>query len=204
MAKRDKNWLQRQQRDTYVKQARESHYRSRAVYKLMEIDKRDRLFIKADTVVDVGSSPGSWSQYAAEKTGSKGRIVAVDILPMTPVKNVEFIHGDFTEESIILACQQALSGSKADLVMSDIAPNLTGVRTTDQARMIHLAELVLSFSREALNEGGDLLIKLFQGEGTDQYQRELKEFFQKLMVRKPKASRAESRELYVLARGYKV
>ena len=204
MAKRDQKWLQRQQRDTYVKQARDSHYRTRAVYKLMEIDKRDRLFQKVDTVVDIGSSPGSWSQYAAEQTGSKGTIVAVDILPMKPVGHVEFILGDFTDEKIILSCQQALAGSKADLVMSDIAPNLTGVRTTDQARMIHLAELVLEFSAEVLNEGGDLLIKLFQGEGTEQYQGEIKELFQKVIVRKPKASRAESRELYVLARGYKV
>ena len=204
MAKRDKKWLHRQERDPYVKQARDSHYRSRAIYKLMEIDKRDRLFGKTDMVVDVGSSPGSWSQYAAEQSPAKGRIVAVDILPMKPVDRVEFVQGDFTEEKTILACQQLLAGSKAGLVMSDIAPNLTGVRMTDQARMIHMAELVLDFSGEVLNEGGDLLIKLFQGEGTEQYQKELKQLFQKVIVRKPKASRAESRELYVLARGYKV
>ncbi|NKB38322.1 MAG: 23S rRNA methyltransferase [Gammaproteobacteria bacterium] len=204
MAKQDKKWLQRQEKDPYVKQARESSYRSRAVYKLSEIDKRDQLIRKANTVVDIGASPGSWSQYASEKLHSQGRIIAVDLLTMEPIKKVEFIQGDFTEPSIVKACLEALGEEKADLVMSDIAPNLSGVRNTDQARIINMAELVLDFTTDVLIEGGDLLIKLFQGEGMEQYQKELKQLFQKVMVRKPKASRSESRELYVLARGYKV
>ena len=204
MAKQDKKWLQRQDKDPYVKQARESGYRSRAVYKLSEIDKRDQLFRKAKTVVDIGASPGSWSQYASEQLHSQGRIIAVDILPLEPIKKVEIIQGDFTERQIVESCLQALGADKADLVMSDIAPNLSGVRNADQARIIYLAELVLDFTADVLVGGGDLLIKLFQGEGTEQYQKELKHLFQKVTVRKPKASRSESRELYVLARGYKV
>ncbi len=204
MAKQDKKWLQRQQKDPYVKLARESRYRSRAVYKLSEIDKRDQLFRKAKTVVDIGASPGSWSQYASEQLNSQGRIIAVDILALEPIEKVEIIQGDFTETHIVKACLEALGEDKADLVMSDIAPNLSGVRNADQARIIYLAELVLEFTTDVLTEGGDLLIKLFQGEGTEQYQKELKQLFQKVIVRKPKASRSESRELYVLARGYKV
>ena len=204
MARSRKSWVNRQQKDPYAKAARASHYRSRAAFKLQEIDQRDQLFKKARTVVDVGASPGSWSQYASEKLGSQGHIVAVDILPMQAIEHVSIIEGDFCEDSVIERCISALDGTPADLVMSDIAPNLSGVRSSDQARSLYLAELVLEFAAGVLVEGGDLLIKLFQGEGTDTFQSDLRLKFQKVMVRKPKASRSESREFYVLARGYRL
>ncbi|MFT5132795.1 MAG: 23S rRNA (uridine2552-2'-O)-methyltransferase [Gammaproteobacteria bacterium] len=204
MAKSNKTWLQRQEKDIYVKQARGSHYRSRAAFKLSEIDKKDKLFHKGQTVVDIGASPGSWSQYVSEQLGSQGRIVAVDILPMKAVDNVNFIEGDFTDIEVVQTCIRALSGSKADLVISDIAPNLSGVRINDQARSINLAELVLAFADEVLVDGGDILVKLFHGEGTEQYKKELKERFQRVIVRKPQASRTSSREFYILARGFQV
>ena len=204
MARSNKSWIQRQIKDPYAKKARESHYRSRAAYKLSEIDKKDGIFRTARTIVDIGASPGSWSQYASEQVGSQGRIIAVDILPMEPVDKVSFIQGDFTEDEIIHACIAGLQGSRADLVISDIAPNLSGVRVSDQARSLYLAELVLDFADVALRQGGDFLVKLFQGEGIEQYKRELNNRFQKVMVRKPQASRDSSREFYVLARGYRV
>jgi 23S rRNA (uridine2552-2'-O)-methyltransferase len=204
MVKGNKNWIERRGKDIYAKQARDSHYRSRAVYKLSEIDKKDKLFHKVQTVVDIGASPGSWSQYASEQLGSQGRIVAVDILSMQAIDKVIFIEGDFTHEKVLKACVTGLSSLKADLVISDIAPNLSGVRATDQARGIYLAELVLAFADEVLAPGGDILVKMFQGEGTDQYTRDLKERFQRVMVRKPQASRASSREFYLLARDYQL
>lgn len=204
MAKGSGSWSQRQAKDLYARQARGSHYRSRAVYKLAEIDRKDRLFHQVRTVVDIGASPGSWSQYASERIPPEGRIVAVDILPMEAVDKVKVIQGDFSDQDVMLACRKALSGSRADLVISDIAPNLSGMRSTDQARSLHLAELVLAFADEVLAGGGDILVKLFQGEGTEQYKKELKLRFQSVIVRKPKASRSESREFYVLGKGYRV
>ena len=204
MAKSNKNWVDRQAKDPFVKQARGSHYRSRAAYKLAEIDKRDKIFRSAQSVVDIGASPGSWSQFASERIGPQGRIIAVDILPMQPVDKVLFIKGDFTEDEVLQSCIAGLSEAKADLVISDIAPNLSGVRTSDQAHCMYLAELVLAFADDVLKPGGDLLVKLFQGEGTGCYRQELNDRFQKVTVRKPQASRAESREFYVLARGYRV
>ena len=194
MSRAKKSWLQRQQKDQFVKQARASQYRSRAAYKLQEIDKRDQLFKNKRTIVDVGASPGSWSQYASERVGSQGRIIAVDILPVQAINNVSVIQGDFCDEQVVEQCIQALSGTKADLVMSDIAPNLSGVRMRDQARSVEMAELVLEFAKSALKDGGDLLVKMFQGEGAEADKLELKHNFQKLMIRKPKASRPESRE----------
>lgn len=204
MSKSKQNWVRRQEKDLYVKQARDSHYRSRAAFKLSQIDKRDNLFRQAKIVIDVGSSPGSWSQYASEALGSQGRIVAVDILPMDAIDKVTFIEGDFTEDKVIQACMEQLNGTKVSLVMSDIAPSLSGIRTNDQARSMHLADLVLAFAEDVLQEGGDILVKLFQGEGTEQYKTELKEKFQRVMIRKPDASRADSREFYILGRGYQV
>ena len=204
MAKRSKRWLQEHDRDTYVRQARDSHYRSRAVYKLQEIDRQYRLIQPGQTVIDLGAAPGSWSQWASEKVGRQGKVIAVDILPMEPVRNVTFIQGDFNEQAVLDKCLEQLSGSKADLVISDMAPNITGIRTTDQARSLHLAELVLDFSALELNPGGNMLVKLFQGSGIDEYKRKLVDKFQKVIVRKPKASRPGSREFYMLAIGYDV
>lgn len=198
--KKGKQWLQRQKNDPFVKQAQKLNYRSRAVFKLEEIDKRDHLFKPGQLVVELGAAPGSWSQYVAQKIQPNGRIIALDILEMQPVNHVEFIHGDFTDDSIFTQCLGRLGGNKADIVISDIAPNLTGIRDADLARSLHLAELVLDFAVNALGPRGCLLIKLFQGPGIDQFRKELGKEFQKLITRKPEASRADSREFYILAR----
>ena len=192
------------ERDPYVKQARRSDYRSRAAYKLQELDAKDKLFKPGQTVVDLGAAPGSWSQYAAQRVGHAGKIIAVDILPMDPIRNVQFIHGDFTDDAVFRRCVDALEGARADLVISDLSPNLTGIRVTDQARSMYLAEQVLEFACQTLVANGNLLIKVFEGADMEPYRRELVQRFQQVMARKPKASRGASREFYVLARGYKV
>ena len=202
--KPSKEWVQKQNSDPYVKQARESHYRSRAVYKLQEIDKKDGLIKPSYCVVDLGSAPGSWSQYAAERIGANGRVVAVDILPMDPINGVLFTQGDFTEEEVEKAFLEQVGEQKVDLVISDMAPNLTGIRVTDQARSMAMAELVHDFCLKVLKPGGDLLIKLFEGAGTNEYRQLLQEHFTKVMTRKPGASRDKSREFYILARSYKL
>ena len=202
--KSSKRWLQEQNRDQYVKKARESHYRSRAVYKLQEIDQKDNLIKPGYCVVDLGSAPGSWSQYTSERIGANGRVIAVDILTMDPIDGVDFIQGDFTEEAIEKACLDQIGERTVDLVISDMAPNLTGIRTTDQARSMALSELVYDFCLKVLKPGGDLLIKLFEGAGTQEYRQLLREHFDKVMTRKPGASRDKSREFYVLARSYRL
>lgn len=198
--KRDKRWLERQNRDPYVKQARNSSYRSRAVYKLQEIDQRDHLFHPGQLVVDLGSAPGSWSQFAAEKVRPGGRVIALDILDMPAINGVEFIQGDFTEQDVFDQCLQSLGGINSDLVISDLAPNLSGIRDTDQARSMYLAELVLDFATQVLSPRGSLLLKVFEGAGIDQFKRSLNEQFQRVTIRKPDASRSGSREFYLLAR----
>ncbi len=195
-------WLNRQHKDPYVKQAQQSHYRSRAVYKLIEIDERDHLFKPGQTVMDLGAAPGSWSQYVSEKIGPQGRLIAIDILPMEPVVDTLFIEGDFTEQAIYDECLQAMNNGKADLVISDMAPNLSGIRASDQARSIYLAELSYDLAKNVLKKDGMMLVKVFEGEGTDVYRHELKEHFGKVIVRKPKASRDDSREFYVLAQSF--
>ena len=197
-----KRWLQTQNKDLYVKKARKLDFRSRAIYKLQEIDKKDQLIKPNYCVVDLGSSPGSWSQYLSGIIDSSGRIVAIDILPMNPIEQVLFISGDFTDEIIQKQCLKEVGEYGADLVISDMAPNLTGIRVTDQSRNMAIAELVYDFSTQILKPGGDLLVKLFEGDGTYEYRQLLKEKFAKVLVRKPKASRDQSREFYVLARSY--
>ncbi len=205
MAKKsNKQWLHAQNKDQYVKQARDSHYRSRAIYKLQEIDQKDKLIKPNTCVVDLGSAPGSWSQYASEQVKANGRVISVDILPMDPIERVLFVLGDFTDEAVENACIGHIGKQGADLVISDMAPNLTGIRITDQARSLALAELVYDFCDQVLKPGGDLVIKLFEGAGTDEYRRLLKERFAKVMTRKPDASRDQSREFYVLARSYRL
>ncbi len=195
-------WLKRQEKDPYVKQAQQSHYRSRAVYKLKEIDKKDRLFRKGQTVIDLGAAPGSWSQYASEQLGQQGKVIAIDILPMEPIDNVLFIKGDFTEQAIYEECLQVVNSHSVDLVLSDMAPNLSGIKATDQARSIYLAELSRDLAFQVLKPDGRLLIKVFQGEGNDEFKQSLAEHFQKIMTRKPEASRKNSREFYVLASAF--
>ena len=200
--KSSKRWLQTQNKDLYVKKARKLDFRSRAIYKLQEIDEKDQLIKPNYCVVDLGSSPGSWSQYLSGIIDSSGRIIAIDILPMNPIEQVLFISGDFTDEIIQKQCLREVGEYGADLVISDMAPNLTGIRVTDQSRNMAIAELVYDFSTQILKHGGDLLVKLFEGDGTYEYRQLLKEKFAKVLVRKPKASRDQSREFYVLARSY--
>lgn len=205
MAKKsNKQWLHAQNKDQYVKQARDSHYRSRAIYKLQEIDQKDKLIKPNACVVDLGSAPGSWSQYASEQVKANGRVISVDILPMDPIERVLFILGDFTDEAVENECIGHIGKQGADLVISDMAPNLTGIRITDQARSLALAELVYDFCHQVLKPGGDLVIKLFEGAGTNEYRQLLKERFAKVMTRKPDASRDQSREFYILARSYRL
>jgi 23S rRNA (uridine2552-2'-O)-methyltransferase len=200
--KSSKRWLQTQNKDLYVKKARRLDFRSRAIYKLQEIDEKDQLIKPNYCVVDLGSSPGSWSQYLSGIIDSSGRIIAIDILPMNPIEQVLFISGDFTDAIIQKQCLKEVGEYGADLVISDMAPNLTGIRVTDQSRNMAIAELVYDFSTQILKPGGDLLVKLFEGDGTYEYRQLLKERFTKVLVRKPKASRDQSREFYVLARSY--
>ena len=199
-----KNWLQRQRKDQFVKQAQQSHYRSRAVYKLKEINEKDRLISKGQTIIDLGAAPGSWSQYASEQVGNDGKVVAIDILPMDTIDNVTFIQGDFTEKQTLDSCLQAVNDHSVDLVFSDMSPNLTGIMATDQARYLYLAELAKDLACQVLKPGGSLLIKVFEGAGTAEFRRSLTEHFHKIVTRKPEASRKKSREYYVLASTFKI
>lgn len=194
-------WLAEHEADPYVKEARRLGYRSRAVFKLEEIHQRDRLFRAGQVVVDLGAAPGGWSQWARPLLGAKGALVALDILPMEPLAGVEVITGDFREDSVLETLQSVVGGRAVDLVMSDMAPNVSGVDVTDQAGQIYLCELARDFALEQLRPGGDLLAKVFQGDGFDDFLKSLRQAFEKVVVRKPKASRGRSREVYLLARG---
>lgn len=195
-------WLKEHFTDPYVKQAQQAGYRSRAVYKLLEINARDRLLHPGMTVVDLGAAPGGWSQVATGVVGRQGRVIALDILPMEPLAGVTFIQGDFTEQSALDSLLEALHEKPAGLVMSDMSPNISGLRSVDQPRAIYLAELALELARKTLAPGGDLLMKVFQGEGFDALRKQLLESFRQVHVRKPAASRPRSREVYLLARNY--
>jgi 23S rRNA (uridine2552-2'-O)-methyltransferase len=191
-------WLSEHFSDEYVKQAQAQGYRSRAVYKLKELDQRDRLFKPGMSIVDLGAAPGSWSQYAAERTGKKGRIIAVDLLPMEAMDRVTFIQGDFRETPVLSELKQALGDLGADLLLSDMAPNSTGARAVDQSRSMYLAELALETAVELVKPGGALVVKLFQGPDFDSFVRSARNLFGKVAVRKPKASRDRSPEVYLV------
>ena len=195
-------WLNEHFNDVYVKMAMKEGYRSRAVYKLQEINERDGLFQPGMTVVDLGAAPGGWSQIAAKYVGEKGRVIALDILPMEPLERVEFIQGDFQEQCVLDKILALMSGQKANLVISDMAPNITGMNVIDQPKAMYLSELAVDFARQVLVSGGDLVVKVFQGAGFDHFVKELHQSFEKVMIRKPKASRPRSREVYVVARNY--
>ena len=198
------SWLERQKRDPYVQQARRDGWRSRAVYKLEEINERERLLRPDMTCVDLGAAPGSWSQFVTEKLKGRARIVAIDLLPMDSLVNTEFIQGDFTDDTVLAALRALLGDDKVDLVMSDMAPNISGNRAIDQPRSMYLAELALDFAREVLGKRGDFVCKLFQGAGIDPFMAEVRSCFSTVKVKKPKASRAGSREVYLVARNYQV
>jgi 23S rRNA (uridine2552-2'-O)-methyltransferase len=205
MPKRTKSsqrWLQEHESDVFVKRAREAGYRSRALFKLEDIQRTDRLLRPGITVVDLGAAPGGWSQYAAKLLQGRGRIVALDILPMDAINGVEFIQGDFTEDAVLEQLLSLLAGDRPQLVMSDMAPNTTGIATVDQDRSLHLAELALEFAAKVLAPGGDFLVKVFQGRDFQPFVQQLRALFATVKVRKPPASRQRSPELYLLARTF--
>lgn len=197
-------WLKEHFRDEYVQRAQREGWRSRGVFKLEEIDGEDRLLTPGMSVVDLGASPGGWSQLAAQRLKGRGHVVAIDILPMDPLDNVSFVQGDFRESASMARLSQVLAGRPVDLVMSDMAPNMSGVKAVDQPRAMYLAELAVDFAKVVLAPGGGLLLKVFQGEGFDAMMSDLRRSFASVASRKPKASRSRSRELYLLARNYRL
>lgn len=190
-------WLSRQAADPYVRKARNDGYRARAAYKLIELDQRDRFLRPGQRVVDLGAAPGSWSQVAIERVGSNGRVIATDILPMDPIPGVDFLQGDFREADVLEQLEQRV-GKRVDLVLSDMAPNISGIAASDQARSMDLAELALEFARSWLEPNGIFVVKLFQGEGFDEFIRQARDTFGSVKTRKPGASRRESREMYLV------
>jgi 23S rRNA (uridine2552-2'-O)-methyltransferase len=202
-SKSSQNWLKRHFDDPYVKEAQKAGYRSRAVFKLLEIQEKDHILKPGMVVVDLGAAPGGWSQITVPIVGKSGQVIALDILPIDPMEGVTFIQGDFTEQSVYDQLVASLNGRKVDLVMSDMAPNISGMKAVDQPRTMYLAELSVDFARTVLKPGGDFLTKVFQGEGFDQFLKALRGSFDKVLIRKPKASRPKSREVYMLARGFK-
>ncbi len=201
-SKSSTRWLQEHFDDEYVKLSQKEGYRSRAVYKLKELQEKDRLIQHGMTVLDLGAAPGGWSQYAVELIGKNGRVLASDILPIDPLPFVEFIQGDFTEERILNEILELVGNDKTDIVISDMAPNLSGNDAIDQPSSIYLCELALDISRRILAENGSMVVKLFQGAGSDEYLKEVRQNFRQVKIRKPKASRARSREVYVVAQRY--
>ena len=201
-SKTSKKWLKDHFDDVYVKKSKEEGYRSRASYKLLEIQRRDMLFKSGMTVLDLGAAPGGWSQVAAELVGERGRVLASDILPMDSIANVEFVQGNFAERQVLDELLNRLSGARADLVISDMAPNMSGIKDIDQPQVMYLAELALDMTKSVLKPGAYFLVKVFQGEGFESFRQELRKNFDTVKTRKPKASRPKSREIYLLAGDY--
>ena len=193
-----KAWMQEHLSDEFVKRANKEGYRSRAAYKLMELDDRDKLIRPGMTVVDLGAAPGSWSQVVVDRLKGQGRVIGLDLLEVHPMSHFEFIQGDFTEASVLAQLEAALNGHQVDLVISDMAPNISGINVTDQARVAHLAELALEFARDWLKPGGNLLVKVFAGSGFDDNLKAMREIFEQVVTRKPKASRDRSSEIFLL------
>ena len=199
--KTSKAWMHEHVTDRYVQRARAEGWRSRAAFKLMEIADKDCLLRPGMVVVDLGAAPGGWSQVAAERVGSRGRLLALDLLDMAPVAGVEFVQGDFREDAVLAELTLRLGGRPVDLVISDMAPNISGIAVTDQTRAMHLAELALEFAAAHLKPGGNFLVKSFQGEGLDAFRKSMAAAFDKVVVRKPKSSRDRSSEVYLLGLG---
>jgi len=197
-------WRKRQEKDPYVQMARRDGWRSRAVYKLEQLAVRERLLRPDMTCIDLGAAPGGWSQYVTERLKGRVRIIALDVLPMDSLPSVEFIQGDFTEDHVFEQLLACLNGAKADLVMSDMAPNITGTKAVDQPRSMYLAELALDLAGKTLGRKGNFICKLFQGEGTDAFIADARRSFDKVRVLKPRASRAGSSEIYLVARNYQL
>ena len=202
-SKSSKKWLEERARDKYVKKSKQAGFRSRASFKLLEIQEKDRFIKPGMVVVDLGCAPGGWSQAAKSLVGDKGSVLATDILPMAPISGVKFIQGDFTEDAVFEDLIEKVGGDSVDLVISDMAPNITGIRAIDQPGSMHLAELALDFARSILREGAYFLVKVFEGEGSGEFKQVLASEFEKVKVGKPKASRSRSREVYLLAEKYR-
>lgn len=202
-SKSSNRWLDEHVNDPYVKKAQIDGYRARAAYKLIELNEKDKLIRPGMLVMDLGSAPGSWSQIAGRLVGVKGRVIASDILPMDSLEHVDFIQGDFTEESVFNQIMEKIGDRRVDVVISDMAPNISGVDAVDQASSIYLVELALDMARRVLKPKGDFVAKVFQGEGSDDYIKEVKTSFEKVLIRKPDASRPRSREVYVVGKGFK-
>ena len=202
-SKSSNEWLRRHVNDPYVKQAQLDGYRSRSAYKLIELNEKDRLIRPGMKVLDLGSAPGGWSQVVGKLVGSKGRVLATDILPMGSLANVDFIQGDFNDEAIVTQILEWLGDGKFDLIVSDIAPNITGIDSADQASSMYFLELALDTVRKTLKPGATFVAKMFQGAGSDEYLKDLRKSFEKVLIRKPAASRPKSREVYVVAKGFK-
>ncbi len=202
-SKSSKGWLKEHFDDKYVKMSQQDGVRSRAVYKLQEIDQKDKLIRPSMKIVDLGAAPGGWSEYVAKKLNNKGVIVATDILAMDYLNGVTFIQGDFREETVLNDILNELENNGVDLVLSDMAPNITGVDSIDQPSSMYLVELALDFSCQTLKKNGEFLVKVFQGSGFDEYLKAVREHFKSVKIRKPDASRQRSREVYILAQGFK-
>ena len=198
------SWRERQERDPFVRRAQREGWRSRAVFKLREIDEKERLLRPGMVVVDLGAAPGGWSEYAVRRLAGRGRVIAIDLLPVDALPMVEFIQGDFTDETVLAELEVMIGDDEVDLVICDMAPNLSGNRAVDQPRAMYLAELALDFARRALGPGGDLVCKVFQGEGFDDLVRDARRSFERVRVCKPAASRPASREVYLVARNYRL
>lgn len=197
-----KRWLKEHFDDHFVQEAKKQGWRSRAVFKLEELNNKDKLLNNGDCVVDLGAAPGGWSQYAASLIGNSGRIVACDLLPMDHIPNVDFLQGDFRDEEILNALLEILDGKAVDIVMSDMAPNMSGTSNLDQTRAMYLVELAFDMCHQVLRKGGRFVVKAFQGEGFDAYLAEVRKAFSSVKIRKPDSSRARSREVYIVASGY--
>jgi 23S rRNA (uridine2552-2'-O)-methyltransferase len=201
-SKSSKQWLQEHFADVYVKKAQAEGYRSRAVYKLKEIDEKERLFKPGMTIVDLGAAPGGWTQYVSQKLDGKGRIIALDILPMDALPDVDFILGDFREDSVLQQLINLIPTRSVDVLLSDMAPNMSGNVGVDIPRAMYLAELAFDFANRMLKPGGTMLMKIFHGEGFDDLVKQIRLRFDRVVIRKPSASRSRSRETYLLAKGY--
>jgi 23S rRNA (uridine2552-2'-O)-methyltransferase len=202
-SKSSRRWLDEHVNDPYVKQAQKDGLRSRSSYKLIELNEKDKLIRPGMLVMDLGSAPGGWSQVAGGLVGEKGRVLATDILPMGALDNVDFIQGDFTDDAVFRQLLDQLDGRQPDLIVSDIAPNISGVAASDQASSMYLVELTLDMVRQVLKPGGNYVVKVFQGEGSDQFLKQVRSSFEKVLIRKPDASRSRSREVYLVAKGFK-
>jgi 23S rRNA (uridine2552-2'-O)-methyltransferase len=203
-SKSSRRWLDRQAHDPYVQRAQAEGWRSRAAFKLLELDAKDRFLRPGARVVDLGAAPGGWSQVAQKAVGAGGQVLALDLLPMEPIPGVTFLQGDFREEEVLRTLEARLGQGPVDVVISDMAPNVSGMAAVDQPRATHLAELALAFAEERLAKGGSLVVKLFQGAGFDPFVAQCRQRFARVALRKPAASRPESREVYLVARGFGV